>query len=485
MLDDPRREPAARPRIRRLQVGILPLMALVACCGAFFWVARTAWEDRDFDHTSLRESVRALRSRDVKERLSAALELGQLGASAIDVAAPALITALKDPEAGVRAAAAEGLGRVVSAPAEARAAVRALVDALHDGDPAVRAAAADALRAVAIIHRSAKRGPLDSGEGLDVLTGLLRDGDARVRSAAIRALGPVGQAAAVGPPRALAALLDDPSADVRGAAALAIADFDRGLDRLIPRLLRLMEQDGRDPRTVYWQALNRIKPGVMSPAIVPGLAETLRSRDRDVRCLSINFLAGLGPLAQAIVPALIQTMNEAVESEPGAGPVESRDPSGCAAWALGQIALGTDHADAAIAALSDLLRRGHARRRRAAARALTQFSPDAAAAIPALVEVLGRTIPCDAPASEGGEAIAKALGEIAPGTNRAGEAIEALGAALEARSDDTRLAAINSLRRFGAGASSALPRLRKLGNDPRDWIRAAAAAAVAELAHAP
>jgi HEAT repeat protein len=479
MLDDAQREPAARPRARRLLAGMRPLMVLVACGGVFIWV-RTAWEDRDIDHSLLRESLRALRSGDVTERLSAALELGQLGATASDVAAPALTAALKDPEAEVRVAAAEGLGRVVSAPAEARAAVWALVDALHDGDPAVRAAAADALRAVAIVHRGAKRGPLDAGEALDVLTRLLRDSDARVRTAAIRALGPVGQAAAVGPPRALAALLDDPSADVRGAAALAIADFDRGLDRLIPRLLRLLEQDGRDPRTVYWEALNRIKPAAITPAIVPALAETLLSRDRDVRCLSITFLAELGPLAQAIVPALIRTMNEAFESDPGAGAVESRDPSCCAARALGQIALGTDQADTAIAALSDLLRRGHARRRGTAARALARLSPDAAA-IPVLVEVLGRTVPCDPPASEGGAAIAEALGETAPGTDRAGEAVEALAAALEARSDDTRLAAINSLRRFGADAEPALPRLRKLGNDPYDWIRAAAAELVSSL----
>ena len=92
----------------------------------------------------------------MNERLSAARELGQLGAAASDVAVLPLIAALKDPEARVRVAVAECLGRAVSDAAEARAAIRALVDAMVDGDRAVRIACVNALRAVATIHRAAR-----------------------------------------------------------------------------------------------------------------------------------------------------------------------------------------------------------------------------------------------------------------------------------------------------------------------------------------
>jgi HEAT repeat protein len=399
---------------------------------------------------------------------------------------PALIAALKDPEAEVRAAAAQGLGQVVSDPAAAGAAVRALVNTMGDGDPTVRIASVDALRAIASIRRAAKRPPLDAGRALDVLLALLRDGDAGVRSAAVGAIGPVGQAAAVGPPPMLVALLDDPSADLRGAAALAIADFKQGLDPLIPRLLRLLEQDGSGPGSVYSRALYGLVsppvPAAITPAILPALAETLKSRDREVQCVTITFLAKLGAEAQGMIPALIRTMNEAIDSDPGE--FGRREPSNTAARALGEIAPGTSRADEAIAALSDVLRRGHARRRGSAAYALSRFSQGAAAAIPALVEVLRRTLPSDPSALDGGVATAEALGEIAPGTDRADEAVEALGAALEARSEYTRLAAIKSLRRLGAAAAPALPRLRKLQNDPRPQVSAAAAAALAELAPA-
>jgi HEAT repeat protein len=491
MLDEPHPGPEAARRNRRLQIGMLPLMLLVACCGVLLWVSRTAWENRDLDHYLIQASVRSLQSRDAGERLSAARDLGRLGASAQEVAVPALIAALKDPDGDVRAAAAGGLGQVVSDPVEAGAAVRALTDSLKDGAPSVRTASANALRSLATIYRAAGRPPLDPGTALDVLVGLLGDRDAEVRSAAVGALGPVGQAAGVGPPPPLVALLDHPSADMRGAAALAISDFKQGLDPLIPRLLRLLEQDGSGSKSVYARALSRIvfPPAAplttdFTPAILPALAGTLNSRDPEVRCLTLSFLGRLGPRAETLIPALIGVMNEAIDSDPGG--VGSRDPSNFAADALGRIAPGTARSDEAITALSDFLRRGHPRRRGFAAYALSRFSQGATVAVPVLIEVLRKTLPSDPSAVDGGMATADALGQIAPGTNRAGAAVEALGAALEARSEYTRLAAIKSLGRFGVGAAPALPRLRELeNNDPHSQVRAAAAAAVAELAPAP
>ena len=153
--------------------------------------------------------------------------------------------------------------------------------------------------------------------------------------------------------------------------------------------------------------------------------------------------------------------------------------------ALGQIAPGTARADEAIAGLADALRRAHPRRRAPLVDALSQFKQVATAATPALVEVLMRTLPSEPNAQDGGVETATALGRIAPGTNRADEAVEALNAALEARSDDTRFAAIRSLGRFGADAIPALPRLRKLENDPHREVKAAAAALVAKLTRAP
>jgi HEAT repeat protein len=469
---------------------MLPLMLLVACCGVLLWLARTAWENRDLDHSLMEASVLALQSRDAVERLSAARDLGRLGASARDVAVPALLAALRDPNGDVRAAAALGLGRVVSDPAEAGRAVRALTDSLRDGDPSVQIASANALQSISAVHRAAGRPPLDAGTALDALIGLLEDRDAEVRSAAVGALGPVGQAVGVGPPPSLVALLDDPSADIRGSAALSIADFGQGLDPLVPRLLRLLEQDGSGSKSVYARALSRIlyPPGtprntVINPAILPALAETLHSRDPEVRYLTISLLARLGPRADEMVPALVRVMNEGIDSDPG-GPSAS-DPSRNATSALGDIAPGTPRADEAIAALIEVLRAGHPKRRGTAAASLSQFSRGGAAAVPALAEVVRKTLPSEPSAQDGGIAAVAALGVIAPDTDRADEAVRALEAALEARSEYTRLEAIKALGPFGTVAARALPRLRRLENDPHQQVRAAAAAAVAELGPAP
>src|SRR5690348_9050497 len=107
MSDDTNPGQAATRSSRR--GGIRSLVLLIVSCGALFWMARVIWENRDLDHYVARSSVQALRSRDAAERLAGARDLGRLGSSAREVAVPALIAALKDSDANVRATAAESL----------------------------------------------------------------------------------------------------------------------------------------------------------------------------------------------------------------------------------------------------------------------------------------------------------------------------------------------------------------------------------------
>jgi HEAT repeat protein len=228
--------------------------------------------------------------------------------------------------------------------------------------------------------------------------------------------------------------------------------------------------------------LSRVEPSAITAAVLPTLTEALDGHDRELQCTAIDLLLKLGPDARISIPALIKTLSDSI----GWGPVQgqSPDPGRAAAWALGQLAPGTDRADEVIAALTEFLRRGHPTRRDFAADALGQFSRGAAPAIPALIDGLRECQPVDASFNEG-SSIAAALGKIAPGASLADEAIVALTAALEARSRGTRLEAIRALVRFGPAAARAVPHLRKFENDPDHELRAAAAAAVQSLQPPP
>lgn len=170
--------------------------------------------------------------------------LGLLGSTGNDRAAPTLLGYLPHPDAAVRAAAVQGLGRAVSP-----SALGPLVDALSDGDVAVRTAAASSLRAYPASllapalatrwrdPRAVDRGglllalgqalSLSDGSGRAAHRRLLLDAAAtgawRTRAAAVRALGEV---AAAGDGESLRAVLGYVAdARLRGVAVEALGNL--------------------------------------------------------------------------------------------------------------------------------------------------------------------------------------------------------------------------------------------------------------------
>ncbi len=110
---------------------------------------------------------------------------------------------------------------------------------------------------------------------------------------------------------------------------------------------------------------------------------------------------------------------------------------------------------------------------------LQSLGPDARAAIPALIRML-RESDTISYGYDIGSVAAMALGEFAPHTPSADDAVAALAAAL--RSESKRLAAINALSAFGPAARGAMPQLRALKeHDSNANVRRAAAKALAEI----
>ena len=169
----------------------------------------------------------------------------------------ALIGALKDSDAGVRAAAAHALGNL-----EHKGAATPLAEAMRDADPQVRQAATFALA------------ELEDARAVPGLERLLTDADADVRQEAASKLGEFDLTEA---PQALLAALKDPNADVRHQAAHTAGEI--GDARAVPGLKALLADPNKDVREAAVEALHEIG----DPAALQALIDALKSSDPAVR----------------------------------------------------------------------------------------------------------------------------------------------------------------------------------------------------------
>ncbi|MDX2839895.1 HEAT repeat domain-containing protein, partial [Streptomyces ipomoeae] len=213
---------------------------------------------------------------------------------------PALAAALTDTDAGVRAAAAASLRELVETLAPEPALRDGLAAALSEADPVVRATALDVLRALRL------------GDA-ELFADSLSDSDSAVRIAAVRALvsvdaaGELARAAAVEPSRevrvtiakvlatagpdsamahsALAELVDDPDALVRGAAyeALGTAGCPAAL---AARAEAALADPAWQVRAGAATALSATDPDFA----VPALAKAVADANADVRKAAVLAL---------------------------------------------------------------------------------------------------------------------------------------------------------------------------------------------------
>ncbi|MFJ5994876.1 fumarate reductase/succinate dehydrogenase flavoprotein subunit [Streptomyces sp. NPDC092370] len=206
---------------------------------------------------------------------------------------PALAAALTDTDAGVRAAAAASLRELVETLSPEPALRDGLAAALSEADPVVRATALDVLRALRL------------GD-VELFADLLSDSDIAVRIAAVRALvsvdaaGELARAAAVEPSRevrvtiakalatagpdpalthsALAELVDDPDALVRGAAYEALGTVG------CPAALAVRAEAAlADPAWQVRAGAATALSATIADVAVPALAKALADANADVR----------------------------------------------------------------------------------------------------------------------------------------------------------------------------------------------------------
>jgi HEAT repeat protein len=209
--------------------------------------------------------VDALRDPDAEIRAHAAETLGEL---ADKRALSALITAAGDTDAAVRRNAVAALGLLHDP-----AALDTLIQALGDRDGQTQAAAAEAL------------GELRDHRAVEALKACLTSGNSYVRSFAVKALGKLKDTALV---ESMLPLLKDENQFVRSAAAMALCEIrDK---RAVPPVLELLDDPDKRTRRVVVYVLGLFRD---ARAVQP-LIEALKDDDHQVRKKSALALKMIG-----------------------------------------------------------------------------------------------------------------------------------------------------------------------------------------------
>ena len=215
-------------------------------------------------------------------RMAAARSLGTIGPEARG-AVPALIGALRDPEAGVRWEAAAALGRI------GKDSVPALIEALWDRDVRVRHAATYALGAV---------GP-GASAAIPALIHRLKDRDAGVRASAASSLSGIGAPAL---PVLMDLLAHEPGAEREAAAKILLAFY--GSQGLVGQSrFSLAQDDAPGARARAIEKLGAIRPA--DEVVLKVLLGSLRDPAAEVRSAALRALDLESLKPATLVPALV------------------------------------------------------------------------------------------------------------------------------------------------------------------------------------
>jgi HEAT repeat protein len=197
--------------------------------------------------------------------------------------------------------------------------------------------------------------------------------------------------------------------------------------------------------------------------------QALKSPDVEERRRAIHALGVIGPVVDAVVPALAAVLLTDVDRR-------ARIEAAVALLRMGPAA------KPALPALIQALADRDPVIRMNVATALHRMGPAARPAVPALIRALGdarndtdcKLFPCTIR-----EVVAVALGHASADSAEAVPALSEL--LLPSEPESTRAAAARALGEIGLEATPAAPRLRPLLDDPSDRVRTAAAEALKKI----
>jgi HEAT repeat protein len=232
------------------------------------------------------------------QRTWAAQQLAGCEPSSADIIVPLLVNALQDPEAYVRAMAAQSLGKIH---AHAEVCVPALLPCLQDPSEDVRQTSVLALTNFGPAAHSA----------ISALTALLKDGQsAEEKRYAAQALWKIGSL----PEESVLALIQatgDEDGHVRNFAVLALgAHGQLYAEQVVPCLMHATTDSYDVVRSSSYRALTQRGP--KAKLAVPLLIRYLKEKDNELPMV-IDALGEMGPAAAAAIPALSEISEHANE----------------------------------------------------------------------------------------------------------------------------------------------------------------------------
>jgi HEAT repeat protein len=241
----------------------------------------------------------------------------------------------------------------------------------------------------------------------------------------------------------------------------------------VPVLLEQMPAGGWQFSNVVAEALWKIDRQT-NLALGVFTNELLTVRDKQVSLESLREMGPAGKPAARLVLQQLTNSDDRVRTA-AAKALSAIDP------AIYQSTIGemNQNPAASVERLTQAIR-GTVRERIKALAVIAMYGPDAAPAVPALIEVLQRAPPTGVflPGMQWEDAV-NAVGKIGPGAR---SAVPALIALLPAKRYDINASEIcRSLGNIGPGATSAVPVLKQILQGSNQWHRLAAATALARI----
>jgi HEAT repeat protein len=251
-------------------------------------------------------------------RISAARAIAEIGIgqqAEIDAVIPVLITGLQSPQRDIATDAIHGLA-VIGEPV-----VAAIQDLLNSSDAQSVRNACDALAAI---------GPKDASV-IEKLVALTKSENNSLRWHAINALGEVGPSSRSIVPILIAGL-QDPDSHVRFSAEQALHKMGR---LALPALIESLNEE--KSQRIVAAIIGGMGPA--ADAAIEPLSRLLHSPDPGTRREAIFALAQMGSNADAIVPELIEALQDKQFPFPGAaayalGRLRSKDATEALKWSL-------------------------------------------------------------------------------------------------------------------------------------------------------
>ncbi|HZZ81303.1 MAG TPA: HEAT repeat domain-containing protein [Gemmataceae bacterium] len=299
----------------------LPLF-LVLLLGPMTWAQEK--DDPKKKKSQTFEGLKALKHPDAKVRYKAAQTLANVGPLA-KFAVPELRETLQDSNKVVRVKAVEALWKIEQTSPQVLLPV--LLDALKDKDAGVRAAAAPV---IALLGTKAKT-------ALPALKDALKDKELDVKLAAVVALGDLGPVAKSSADDLLA-LTDDPNFFLL--EPFVGASLGNLGESVVPKLAKVLSEKSPERRRVAAYAL-----GSMGASAAPAAAELAKALDVDdaaTRQHAARALGRIGPDARSALPALAQRVTDK--------DVAVRIEAALATWRVGKNA---QHVAVIVKALGD------------------------------------------------------------------------------------------------------------------------------------